>query len=284
MTAINRYASGIKATVVETGGALDNLQRLSKKQIELGVGNSATTYEYYSGKGEFEGKPPHPEIRVLHAMYKFPLVVVVREDSGIKSIYDLNGKKFCAGARGTGTEKLLINCLALLGVKPDYYHGGYDDATTAVENKQITGFAKSGASETTGDALIVSLATIVKLRFLSFSKEDLEKIRKEFPYIVTSTISPNVHKGQNYEVLTIGLGGVTPTATHVSPDVGYRICQAVWKGRDIVGAAYPSMKGQNPYKEAVELSTVPLHAGTVKFCKELNIEVPQNLIPPEYYK
>jgi TRAP transporter TAXI family solute receptor len=279
--AIKKYGTGISPTVVESGGAIDNADRLMRKQIDLGLTNIAAAYQVYNGSGKWEGKPRR-EFRFMWTYGTHPMDLVVRADSGIKTIYELNGKKFCAGARGSGGEKLLQMIFKLLEIKPDYYRGGYSDAAGAVEDRQIVGMAKWAASETIGDALITRLSTTTKLQWLSFSKEDLEKIKKAYPYVMSYSHPPGIYKGQGYKVVSIGTAAGSLTTTNISPDLGYRICRAAWKGKEIQEAAYPACKPVHLFKAGVKYATIPLHAGSVKFCKELGITVPQRLIPPEY--
>lgn len=280
-SAIEKYAPGIIPTVTETGGVKDNIERLIRKRIDLGMVTDAATYECYHGKGVWEGKP-HNELRWLWHMNNSSMAIFVREDSGVKSIYDLNGKKFCAGASGSHGEKILQNILGLLGIKPDYYSGGYSDAGEALANRQIVGFAKWSSSEKVGDSLVVNINATNKLRFLSISKEDLRKVQSEYPYLVPCLIQPNVYKDQNYEVSTFGAAGGMLASTALSADLGYRICKGVNEGFAMVEKAFPGVQGWPMFEGVVKYSPVPIHAGTVRICKELGINVPSNLIPPEY--
>jgi TRAP transporter TAXI family solute receptor len=279
--AIKKFAPGVSPTVVESGGALDNADRLIRKQVDLGLTNIACAYQVYYGKAKWEGKP-HPEFRWLWVYSVHPMDLVVREDSGIKSIRELTGKRFCAGARGSGGEKLLQMIFELLEIKPNYYRGGYSDAVAAVEDRQIVGMAKWAAGEEIGDALITRLSTTTKLRWLSFSDEDMKKITKACPYVLVAQHPAGIYKGQDYPIQSIGTGAASLTTTNISPDLGYKFCKAVWDGKSIQEEAFPANKNVHLFKAGVKYAPIPLHAGAVKMCKELGIEVPKKLIPPEY--
>ena len=279
--AIKKNAPGIMPTVIETGGVLDNIQRLIRKQVDFCLAQGITAYEAYHGKAKWEGTP-HQELRWLWLQGTSAMAIFVREDSGINSIYDLTGKRFCAGARGSGNEKILEGVLGLLGIKPDYYRGDFSDAAEAVQNRQIVGFAKWSNTVKSGDALVMQIAATTKLKFLSIPKEDLQKIKKEFPYVGVGSYPPNVYKGQNYEVSTFMAPGGALTSTNLSKDLGYRVSQAVWKGKEGIEAAFPGAKEFHMFKDAVNFFPFPLHVGTIAFCKELGIDVPQHLVPPEY--
>ena len=281
--AIKTHDPQIIPTVIETGGSTDNADRLMRKQIHAGLGNNMTAYQAYMGQGKWEGKP-FKELRGLWCYTgPLPLDIVVREDSGVNSIHELTGKKFCPGARGSGNEKMIENIFKLLNIKPDYYRGGFGDAAEALERGQIVGLTKFAAGENIGDAQVMSIAAKTKIKWLSISEEDLKKIREAFPFLGLAGHPPNVYKGQNYEVRGFSPGAaIVITATHVSPELGYRMCKAIWKGRDIQGQAFKAFKGIDPFALAVKDSIIPMHVGMVKFCKELGLDVPAKLIPPEY--
>ena len=69
-------------------------------------------------------------------------------------------------------------------------------------------------------------------------------------------------------------------------DVGYRIAKAVLKGWPEVNEAYPPTRGLHPIEDALKhtpnVKGVYFHAGVVQLARELKIDVPAHLIPPEY--
>jgi len=279
--AIKKYAPGISPTVVETGGTNDNADRLIRKQVDIGLGNIETAFNAYRGEAKWKGKP-NPEMRWLWSYTKIPMDIVVRVDSGVNSIYDLSGKKFCAGARGSGGEILLQQVFEILGIKPDYYRGGYDDATAALEDRQIVGMAKWAAGEDVGDALIIRISSTTKLRWLSLSDKDFQKVQKSLTYILSFSHPPNVYKDQTYEVTSIGTTSCCFTTSNLSPDLGYRIAKAAYEGKKIQEESFPAFKKIDMFRLAVQYASVPFHVGTVKICNELGIQVPKHLMPPEY--
>ena len=278
--AIHENEPDISGTVIETGGVTDNTNRLIRKQADLGLGQNIAAYQSFYGKGKWDNDP-HPEIRVHYSFGATALVIAVREDSGINSIHELDGKRFCAGSRGSGNEKMLMMVLDFLGIKPKYYRATFGDAGEAVANDQIVGYSKWSASERIGDSQIVSLAITTKLKFLGIPDEDMKKIRAEFPYILPGTQYPNCYRNQDYEVRTIGALKTIHSTSRLSQEMGYKVTKAVWEKKDIMGEAYSAAKGVNILKESLR-SPILLHAGTVQYAKEMGIEVPQNLIPPEY--
>ena len=60
--AVNELAAKyMDITVVATGGAVDNLERLHRGQVQLGIGTFDTFFQAYHGQGKYE-KSPRPKL------------------------------------------------------------------------------------------------------------------------------------------------------------------------------------------------------------------------------
>ena len=273
--------SDILPTVTVSGGSIENIDRMVRKQSDIGLTQTSTAYSAYNGIGKWKGKPQ----KVVRWMWSYsinPYVVFVRADSGVKSYKDLEGKKFCAGSQGSGGEKELTKILTTLGIKPKYYKGGYSDAAHAVENRQIAGMGKYSSAATVPDALISKVSVTTALNFLSFSKQEWTKVKKVFPFLQLGIIPPKLYKNQGNEIRTYAVVGGCGTTSYLSQELGYKICKAAYKGRKLMETSFPASKGFDMFGGSIKYATAPLHAGTVQFCKELGLKVPQRLIPPEY--
>ncbi len=54
--------------------------------------------------------------------------VIVRKDSGVKTLKDLEGKPFVAGFMASVCEKDVMEMLDILGIKPNYVRASIDDS------------------------------------------------------------------------------------------------------------------------------------------------------------
>ena len=101
---INTYVPEVSINVVETGATVDNIKRIEKGQLDLGLTTIHVQYQAYNGMGPWKDKPIKDQY-VLWVYQPAPQNFVVREDSGVKTVYDLAGKTFNPGMRGSATEK-----------------------------------------------------------------------------------------------------------------------------------------------------------------------------------
>lgn len=81
---INSELEGVSSSIAETGATVDNLRRLSRDQIDLGLVTTNTGYHAYAGQGDFEERPA--DTRLLWVYTVAPQNLVMREDAGVESM------------------------------------------------------------------------------------------------------------------------------------------------------------------------------------------------------
>ena len=275
--AINLLVPDVNVSVVETGATVDNLKRMQKGLLDLGLASTDQTYLAWKGEDIWKDSP-FEGVRLLWMYSISANLVVVREETGIKSIYELSGKKFNPGFRGSAVEKSSEVAFGVLGIKPDWQRMGTADVVDAMKDKRIVGFAKAGAGYG-HDASTMDIATQVPLRTLPYSEEDMKKIKAARPHIPWVKVPAGSIKGMGEFWTTVSLGFVAGSKD-MPPELAYRLVKAIWEGQEhqpqsVMGVAY-----KNPGLSA-QLALSPLHAGAIKYYRELGFKVPDHLVPPE---
>lgn len=265
-------------TISECTGAVQITKLVRQGNAMIGNSVSSTDYENYMGIGDFDGNPG-TESRMLWYYENTPLQLVVSEASGINTLSDLQGKKFNPGGTTTSAESLTFKIMETLGIEPDFFIAGQADAGDAYSSRQIDGIVKAGPA---GDSFVVQLNAAVPVKILSLSDEEMAKVLEALPYVVECTIPAGSYDGIDYDVHTIMTMMGTQTTTAMSQEDGYKLINSyLGNAKAAVDAAYPL--GANNDIIALTLSSpIPLHAGTVQYLVEKGIDVPAELIPPEY--
>lgn len=277
---VNSALPNVRITPIESGAGLDNLKRMEQGEFDIGLNAHTLTYDAYAGQGKFDGKP-YKELRIMWVFSQLPLNIAVREDSGITDIAGLHGKEFSAGGTGSTTEAIAAGALKVLGVEPKYYAGSFDDAAGAISDKQIAGIVKNGPSNA-ADPLITQIEASIKLRFLSFTQEQADKIKQARPNFKFATMKAGTHKYQDKDTLNLAMVAMVLGTPKVSQDLGYQIVKAVFEGKKSQESAFPAIKDVDYPKLTIDGAVIPLAAGTVQLLKEQGLDVPKELIPPEY--
>lgn len=278
--AINEGAGDkMNVTVIATGGAVDNLARLHRGQIQLGLGTFETVYQAYRGIDKFEGKA-QPKLRSLWVHSLAIQSYIVRADSGVKQLSDLTGKKFTAGQRGSATENMVQQILAAIEVKPDYFVATLSDAVEAVRNNRSIGYVKAGSGIGL-DGTTLELRTLIPLNVLSFSPAQVKAVQDRFPFVSFITTKPGDIEGVGAVTMPIQSIGEFTYSDLLTDAQAETILDGIFKGQSIQGAAFPEIKDMNIAESTMQGTLVPLHRGAVKFYQKRGVKVPDSLIPPE---
>ncbi len=289
---LNKYLpDDVAVTVVETAASIENIERMERGEFALHtVSGPDQHYQAIHGLGPFVGKP-QPSGRHLFAWSLNYHEIVVREDSGIKSLDELAGKKFAPGPPGSFTNDYATRILNILGIKADFLPGSFADAASALKDKRIVGLVKPWPTNTV-DSVVLDVIATTKLRILPFTKEQSEKVKKEAPWINWATLKAGYWKEfpDMPEYITYFNGAVTAaSAKIVSEELGYKMTKVSIEHMDELAAAWPPVKIVKPVDTLLEiLNSMPdpprLHAGTVKYYKEKGYTIPANIVPPEMKK
>jgi TRAP transporter TAXI family solute receptor len=269
----------VSITVISTGGAVDNLARLSKRQIRLGLGNLATAYQQFHGTGKFKGKAA-PQLRVLWTYQTTRQAFLVRKDSNITELSQLAGKKWTAGQRGSGTENLVVQVFDALGIKPNYYRATLADAIKAIKDKKSIGFAKAMQGKSL-DAASRELDVTIGVRILGFNDAQKKIVKEKFPFLAIADFKDGEVSGHPAFSTISSASGIFTYTDMLTDDQITAILKGVFDGKDIQDEAYPPFRNRDIAAESLANFPIPMHKAAVKFYRERGYDVPDHLIPPE---
>ena len=277
--AVEKVYPQFKITVSETTGALDITKRVRSKQAVMGNSMANLDFANYNGTDQFKGNA-NTKARILWYYDHLIAQWVVSKDSGVTKIEELTGKDFNPGGAGGGIVDITKKTMDLFGVKPRYYEGTQASAMEAMQNRHIIGLSKTGPVP---DAFFQQIQVNLPLTILGLTKEQMDKALSTYPYWSAYTIPAKTY-GDTKEVQTVAVMTGAQVTSDLPEEIGYAFFKAMWEGgKPLWQAAYPSAANVDVLKLTLQ-SSIPLHAGAVRYLKEKGVEVPEKLIPPEYKK
>ncbi|MBI4506696.1 MAG: hypothetical protein HY691_14270, partial [Chloroflexi bacterium] len=199
----------------------------------------------------------------------------------------LHGKDFAGGGRGTASDLIARQfAVPTLGIEPRWYVGGAADILEALKNRRIAGMGKATALRNP-DAVIMDVMTSMRIRILSWTPEQVQKVKAKNPWLNTIDIPAGVYKADwNSQAITTWQNGAAIfTTANLPEDVGYFVTKAaiedIKQADSAQAAAFAAVKGADTPALTMRLATVPLHAGAYKYFKEIGTQLPDRLKPPE---
>src|SRR5689334_24433710 len=94
---------GLVAVTQATQGSVENLRMVGAGRIESGIAQSDIVSWAYAGTGIFAADGPLKNLRAIASLFPESLQLVVRDDSGIRTLADLRGKRISLGQPASGT-------------------------------------------------------------------------------------------------------------------------------------------------------------------------------------
>jgi TRAP transporter TAXI family solute receptor len=272
---INAKVPNVESSVVETGATVDNLRRMDRKQVDLGLVTTNVSYHAYMGVEAFDGKKV--DNRLMFVYSPAPQNVVVRADSKVGTLADLAGKRFNPGLKGSATEKTAEAVFKTLGIAPDWVRGSTTDVVNSIKDNRVIGYVKSGAGNKL-DGSSLDIATFTPVKVLGLSADQKKLLQDKMPDIAVVDIPAGAADGiPAYSTWSFGL------AVSVRPDLpeetAYQIAKAVFEDTTVQVGALSSLKGIDIMKLTLEQGTIPLHPGVARYIKEKGVAIPAKLMP-----
>ena len=271
----NTYPDTYQASVVETGATVDNLKRMARGQLDIGLITTSALYHANEGVKTFEGD--EIDSLLLWAYSLAPQNVVVRQDSGVTSLEDLAGARFGPGQRGSSTEATSEDVMATLGFEPDWVRGSNSELAAAIKDDRAIGFIKSAVG-TGFDALTTDIATFTPVQVLGLTDAQVATIETELPELsIVDMPGGEMENSGPYKTWGFMIG--VSARPDMEEQVAYDLVKAVMEDKVEQATAFPDVKDADLAQLTLDYATSPLHPGAIRWFEENGYDVPEKLRP-----
>ncbi|MBX3619121.1 MAG: TAXI family TRAP transporter solute-binding subunit [Rhizobacter sp.] len=259
----------LKTSAQATKASAENLNLLQAGRGEVAFSLGDAVSSAWKGDAEAGFKAPLTKLRTLAGIYANYIQIVATEDSGIKTLADLKGKRISVGAAKSGTE---LNARAVLKgaglsyadfAKVEYLPFG--ESVDLMKNRQLDVTLQSAGI---GVASIRDLASSVKIVVVPVPADVVAKIGD--PAYLPATLPANTYTGQTAAVPTIAIKNFLITHEGVPADLVYAMTKAMFDHLDQLVAAHSAAKAIHK-EEAAASPPVPLHPGAARYYKEIGV-------------
>jgi len=268
--AIMAGAPDIQVTVEASPGSMVNVKESKTRKNFIFTSPPSLIDAALKAKGKFK-EGGYEKIRTLWPIPGIVMHWVVREDSGVKSLRDLVGKRFIPGGAGSAGARFTMQVLDAIGIKDKVKLQTVDlnEGVQAVKNRRAVGFSTASSAPA---SMVEEIAATMPIRLLELKDEDYQKVSKKF---VRYVIPSGTYKGVDYDVKTMSLQVGTYTLADLPEDVVYKITKAFWENRKVWEKAHPAMKLVK--MDELNLLVAKIHPGALKYYKEIGFRVSENL-------
>jgi len=265
--ALNEVDPSLHIETRATRGSAENLPLLEKGELDIGLVEGNAARVALDGVGRAPTR-----LKIIAAMYPGPGMFVVRAASPYRSINDLKGKPVAFGTRASGLTMLARDVLDGLGLSPDrdfqavYLEKAGDGPKLVLEGKVAAlwggGIGWPGFVKVADDA--------DGARFIVPDADEIRRIQSRHPFLRTMTVPSGTYRGQNAEMVSVGLWSYVLARADLSDETAYRIARALHGAESGLGKRLKQARYTTLANTAVEAPRADLiHPGVARYLREI---------------
>lgn len=289
-TIANQNQDKYSIQVDATGASSKHMIELAQGKIDLSLG-TPVIYDFLKNQQAMYQKVTNGAelAKNIKLVMWFPYGqyhIVVSENSGIKTLADLRGKKVFLGPPGgaawQGSYDWLKATVGLDATAGDVENvkASWGSALQAFQDGQIDAYIAGAIAPAPS---IEELALTNKIRLLGLTKEEfdsneaVQEMFRAFPTREADVIPMGVY-GDNVvmdgDIYTMSSRVGIVARSDLSEDAVYEVTKAFWEN---VGEAAESVKWLASLSQdyAVDAKGIPLHPGALRYYLEAGLDVPE---------
>ncbi len=245
------------------------IQRESQKKPCFAVFGSPDGFRAFKGEGEYGGKP-FSALRSIVFVNASDQYLITLTSSGIKSFYDVKGKRIGIGGPGSTVANSALMFLEAHGVKktdfkPYFYN--YKECVEGIQDGSLDGGFVGGGYPI---AAYTELATRHPATIVPVDQKVLDKVIADHPYYYKSIVKAKSYKGLEQDTPIYGFATMLWTHAGVSTDYVYTMLKSLFDHKADYYAIHTSAKDLS-LENALRGLAVPLHPGAEKYFREVGV-------------
>jgi len=280
LASIGKLYCNLLPTVIITP-TMAQVDVLEANQAAIATTPGYLTYQAYYGEENWEGKP-FKEIRSLLHRPSSLMQIAVLKESPIQEIRDLIGKKVAIGKKGFSAAFLGEKMFEVLGIDITPVYVGHADSVAGLVSGKMDAYL---ATANAPSSAFIELSETARegIRIINISEEDMATILEELPFFISDTVEP-VYKGMEEAATVPAYVGIMGCRAELPEEVAYCLTKAFWEHLDFAALQWAAI-GELKLEDVSSIKGVaPWHIGAYRYYKEVGLEIPSDMIPPEAIK
>ena len=272
-TRLSKNIDNLEVSNMASAGSLENLRRVNSGDADFGIVYSGDTYLGRNGKLTQDTRE-YKNVKAMAYLYGAPAHLIVKADSGINTVTDLEGKRVAVGGPGSGAAGAAQRYFTSLGLwdKMKVEFLGYSKAASALGDNLIdamwvfAGFPNSS---------VIQAAASNKIKLLPLVEAgDKAGFFTEYPFYTKLAIPANTYSGVDYETASFQDSALWVAGDHVNADIVYKSLTDIYSKE---GLGYMVKVKSTAKAMSVEGGlngiVTPVHPGAQKFWEEKGLTI-----------
>jgi hypothetical protein len=290
-TTVNEAQDDYDISVDATGAATKHMVEAAKGKLDIVMSSPVVMHLMQNGKAMYQKLPDAPELsKNLGLIYWFPFGAyhaVVYEDSGIKKLSDLRGKKVFLGPPGGGawnTANQWVQATTGMKANEDFENvkASWGAALQGFQDRQFDAYMIGGIPPF---PQIEQLALTSDIRILGLTKAELDAadeatlkptkgLGRTLEKISADVYGDGVANGE--DVYTVGAVVGVVARMDLSEDAVYAVTKTFWENIENAYETAPYMR-KVTLENALAADNMKLHPGALKYYEEIGLPIPEKM-------
>lgn len=259
---------GLIAVAQSTAGSVDNVRGIASNTLDSGFVQADVAFLAYNGKIDLGESGKTNRLRSIASLFPEAVHLVVRRNSGIRSVKDLKGKRISLDREGSGTQVDALAIIDAFGLSPEDLQVESlpaDDAADQLMAGNLDGFFMVAGAPA---VVIESLAFQSLVDLVPITGPEIDALQESHPFFTPARIQAGIYFNVP-RTETIAVNAQWLVSADLAPETVYGITRALWhpNTRKLLESGHP--KGREILIEnALDGLVVPLHPGARRYYSE----------------
>jgi TRAP transporter TAXI family solute receptor len=197
-------ALDIPVTMLPTEGPAQNIELLEAGEAKLGFVTMGIALQAWNATGAWSGRKPPRAMRAIFPMYDTPFHFLVLQDSGIRSVGQMSGKRVGVGPRGGTSAAYVPEFLAALKLPANLVYGDWSDLAAQMHGRTLDVLAVAAGVPFPS---FIELEAKDRVQYISLTSDQIAALRLAMPELTPSRIPAGTYPSLIRPYQTVGHPG-----------------------------------------------------------------------------
>ncbi|MCR4420876.1 MAG: TAXI family TRAP transporter solute-binding subunit [Spirochaetales bacterium] len=262
---LNSKLTNVNATAVSTGGSVANINMLKENSIQMAFVQNDVAYYAYNGIEFFQDKK-FTGMKALCSLYPETVQIVTLANKGIKTIYDLKGKRVAVGAAGSGVEVNARQILAAAGLTYKdiaVQYLSFADAANGLRDGTLdVAFLTAGLPT----AAVRDIASQKDIMLIKIPDNIVKDLISKYPFYIKTVIPKDTYPKVTEDIQSLAVLAMLVVRDDMTDDLAFSIVKAIFENLQRLEVAHQMGKFIKKENALFGIS-IPMHPGAEKYFK-----------------
>jgi TRAP transporter TAXI family solute receptor len=250
---------------IATEGPAQNIELLEAGEARLGFVTTGIALQAWNASGIWQGRKPARAMRAIFPMYDTPFQVLALQESAIRSIGDLAGKRVGIGPQGGTGGVYFPQIFETLKLQASLMFGEWSQLAAMLHDRQLEALAVAAGAPFPS---FIELEAKDKVRYVAFDAKETAALRLAMPELSPSRVPAGTYPSLLRHYQTVGLYNFAIAHAQLPDDLVYTAVRAVFDNHE------EFMEGHAAAAETVPANMdhnnfLPLHPGAIRYYRQI---------------